>query len=69
MVQVDEEMRAQIEHRLAVGGAAGADHPSPRLAGQLHRERSDAAGSAVDEDRLPRREPSVNEKSLPCRKT
>ena len=69
MVQVQEEMRTQIEHGLTLGSAAGTDHQSPRLAGQLHSDRSDASGGAMDDDRLPRRESSVDEKSLPCRKT
>ena len=53
-VQVHEDFRAQTEHGLPVGGAAGTDHPSPRLARQLHRDRTDTAGSAVNQDGLSR---------------
>lgn len=64
-LEVQEGLGAQPESGVPVGGTTGGDHPGTRLAGELDRDRTDAAGSAVDHDRLPRREPSVVEQPLP----
>ena len=52
--------------RVPVGGPAGADHAGARLARELHRDRSDTARRAVDQDGLAGREAPVVEQALPC---
>ena len=66
VVEVDELLRAEVERRLPVGGASGADDVGAGLAGELRHHRSDSAGRTVHEDALPRLEAAVLEQSLPC---
>ncbi|NEA63980.1 hypothetical protein G3I56_15590 [Streptomyces sp. SID12488] len=49
-LQVEERVRAQVEHGVPVGGAALADHPGSGFAGGLDGDRADSVGRAVDQD-------------------
>ena len=69
MLEVDERVRAKVEHGSPVCSAAGADDPGARLPRQLHGKRADATRSAVNQDGLAGLEPAVGEQSLPCRET
>src|SRR4051812_26645536 len=65
VVEVDEFLRAEIEHRLTVGGASGADDVGAGLSCELRHHRPDGAGRAVYEDALPRLKAAMLEESLP----
>src|SRR5947207_8731670 len=65
VLEVDELVRAEVERRLTVGGASGADDVGAGLARELGYHRTDYAGRAVSEDALPRPETAVLEQSLP----
>ncbi len=54
VVEVDELVRAEVEHRLTVGGASGADDVGAELSCELRRDRTDRAGRAVHEYALSR---------------
>src|SRR5204863_3277047 len=64
-VEVDELLRAEVERRLTVGGASGADDVRTELTCELRHHRSDCAGRAVREDALPRLKTAVLEEALP----
>ena len=63
--EVDELLRAEVERRLTVGSASGADDVGAGLTGELRHHRSDSAGRAVHEDALPRLKAAVLEQPLP----
>ena len=65
ILEVDELPRAEVERRLTVGGASGADDVGAGLARELRHHRTDCAGRAVREDALPRLKAAVLEQSLP----
>ena len=65
-LQVQEGVHSQAEGGVAVRGPAGADHYGSDLAGELHGDRTDTAGGAVDQDGLACREASVVDQRLPC---
>ena len=65
VLEVDELLRAEVEHCLTVGGAAGADDVGAGLSCELRHHRPDGAGRAVHEDALPRLKAAVLEQSLP----
>jgi hypothetical protein len=65
VLEVDELLRAEVEHRLTVGGASGADDVGAGLSSELRRHRPDCAGRAVHEDALPRLKTAMLEQSLP----
>src|SRR5256885_7508589 len=65
VVQVDELLRAEVEHLLTVGGASGADDIRASLARELRHHRPNCACRAVREDALPRLKTAVLEQSLP----
>src|SRR5215470_1607667 len=74
-LDVDEIAGAEFEHAPARTGPAGSDDVGAGPAGQLHAHRSDPAAGAVDhhglaglkvavvEQRLPRREPGLRDRS------
>jgi hypothetical protein len=47
VVEVDELLRAEVERRLTVGGASGADDVGTALTSELRHHRPDCAGRAV----------------------
>jgi hypothetical protein len=51
-LRVHERVRTQPGCSLPVRGTTGADHAGAQLAGELHRDRPDAARGAVDQDGL-----------------
>src|SRR5690348_9528092 len=53
VVEIDELLRAEVEHLLAIGGAPGADDVGARFTRELRDHRSDGAGRAVRDDALP----------------
>src|SRR5215210_9511318 len=59
VVEVDELLRAEVERRLTVGGAAGADDVGAGLSCELRHQRPDCASHAVHEDALPRLKAAV----------
>src|SRR5205814_8353114 len=65
VLEVDELLSAEVERRLAVGSAPGADDVSAGLTCELRHHRPDCAGRAVREDDLPRLKVAVLEQSLP----
>src|SRR5215468_2522422 len=65
VLEVDELLRAEVEHRLTVGTASGADDVGAGLSCELRHHRPDGAGRAVYEDALPRPKATVLEQSLP----
>jgi hypothetical protein len=65
VLEVDELFRAEVEHRLTVRGASGADDVGAGLTCDLGYHRTDYAGRAVGEDALPRLKAAVLEQSLP----
>src|SRR5689334_12310340 len=65
VVEVDELLRAKVEHHLTVGGAPGADDVRTELNCELCHHRPDSAGRAVREDALARLKAAVLEQSLP----
>src|SRR5499427_5119666 len=65
VVEVDELLRAEVEHLLTVGSASGADDVSAELTCELRHHRPDRAGRAVREDALPRLKVAELEQSLP----
>src|SRR6185436_11209971 len=65
VLEVDELLRAEVEHRLTVGGASGTDDVGAGLSCELCHHRPDGAGRAVHEDALPRLKAAVLEQSLP----
>src|SRR6516164_8385904 len=65
LVEVDELLRAEVEHRLTVGAAPGADDVGAGLSCELRHHRPDCASRAVREDALPRLEAAMLEQSLP----
>src|ERR1700758_1819206 len=54
VVEVNELLRAEVEHFLTVGRASGADDVSAELTRELRHHRPDCACRAVREDALPR---------------
>ena len=67
VLEVDELLRAEVERRLTVGGASGADDVGAGLTCELGHHRADCAGRAVHQDALPCPEAAVLEQSLPRR--
>ena len=65
VLEVDELLRAEVEHALTVGGASGADDVGAGLPCELRHHRPDGAGRAVHEDALPRLKAAMLEQSLP----
>src|SRR3546814_12653930 len=65
MLKVDELLRTEVERRLTVGRASGADDVGAGLTCELRHHRTDCAGRAVHEDALPRLKAAVLEQSLP----
>ena len=59
VVEIDELLRAEVEYRLTVGGASGADDVGAGLSCELRHHRPDCAGHAVHEDALPRLKAAV----------
>ncbi|MHC2619754.1 hypothetical protein ACVIW2_001786 [Bradyrhizobium huanghuaihaiense] len=66
VVEIDELLRAEVERRLTVGGASGADDVGAGLSCELRHHRTDRAGRAVCEDALPRPKTAMLEQPLPC---
>ena len=64
-LHVDESIRPEPEHDVAIAGAAGADDPGAPLPSELHGDGADAAACAVDEHRLAGLEAPVLEQPLP----
>ena len=64
-LQVQEGVHAETECCVPVAGPAGADHPGACLARELHRDRTDTARGAVDQDGLAGSEAAVVEQALP----
>src|SRR6476660_9461868 len=67
VLEVDELLRAEVEHRLTVGTASGADDIGAGLSCELRHHRPDGAGRAVHEDALPRLKTAMLEQPLPRR--
>src|SRR5205807_1318744 len=65
VVEVYELRRAEVERRLTVGRASGADDVRTGLACELRHHRPNCAGCAVREEALPRLKAAVFEQSLP----
>src|SRR5207237_8085433 len=65
VLEVDELLRAEVERRLTVGSASGADDVGAGLTCELGYYRTDGAGRAVHEDALPRLKAAVLEQPLP----
>src|SRR5262249_20260172 len=65
VIEVDEFLCAEVESRLTVGSAPAADDVRAGLTCELGRHRTDYAGRAVHEDRLPRTKAAVLEQPLP----
>ena len=65
VLEVDELLRAEVERRLTVGSAPGADDVGAGLSCELGHHRTDYAGRAVHEDALARPKAAVLEQSLP----
>src|SRR5436853_3600507 len=65
VLQVDELLRAEVERRLTVGSASGADDVGAGLTCELGYHRTDCAGRAVHEDALPCLKAAVLEQPLP----
>src|SRR5262249_30030785 len=65
VVEVNELLRAEVEHLLTVGRASGADDVSAELTCELRHHRPDCACRAVREDALPRLKVAELEQSLP----
>src|SRR5207248_8730853 len=65
VVEVNELLRAEVEHFLTVGRASGADDVSAKLTCELRHHRPDCACRAVREDALPRLKVAELEQSLP----
>src|SRR5207253_9755100 len=59
VLEVDELLRAEVEHRLTVGTASGADDVSAELTCELRHYRPGCAGRTVHEDALPRLKAAV----------
>jgi hypothetical protein len=57
---------AETECSVPVAGPAGADHSGSCLARDLHRDRTNTARGALDQDGLAGSEAAVVEKALPC---
>src|SRR5262249_35065782 len=65
VLEVDELLRAEVEYRLTVGTASGADDVGAALSCELRHHRPDSAARAMHEDALPRLKATVLEQSLP----
>src|SRR6516162_4209646 len=65
VLKVGELLRAEVERRLTVGSASGADDVSAGLTCELSSHRTDCAGRAVHEHAPPRLKAAVLEQSLP----
>src|SRR5262249_23741212 len=65
VLEVDELLRAEVERRLPVGGASGADDVGAGLTCELRHDRADCTGRAVRENALPRLNAPVLEEPLP----
>src|SRR2546429_252422 len=63
VVEVDELLRAEVEHLLTVGSASGADDVRTELTRELRHHRPDCAGRAVHEQALPHLKAAVVEQS------
>jgi hypothetical protein len=62
----DMSIPAETECSVPVAGPAGADHSGSCLARDLHRDRTNTARGALDQDGLAGSEAAVVEKALPC---
>src|SRR6185437_4633577 len=67
LLEVDKLLRAEVERRLTVGGAPGADDIGARQSSQLRHHRSDSTCRAVRDDALASPKAAMLEQSLPCR--
>src|SRR3546814_5382505 len=65
ILKVDELLRTEVERRLTVGRASGADDVGAGLTCELRHHRTDCAGRAVHKDAPPRLKAAVLEQSLP----
>src|SRR5262249_44558533 len=65
VIEVDELLRAEVERRLTVGSAPGADDVGAGLTRELGCHRTDYAGRTVHQDALPRTKAAVLEQALP----
>ena len=65
VLEVDELLRAEVERRLTVGRASGADNIGAGLSCELRHHRTDCAGRTMHEDALSRLKAAVLEQSLP----
>src|SRR5262249_53063320 len=65
VVEIDELVGAEVECRLTIGGASGADHIGPDLTCELRDHRADCSGRAVREHTLPGPKTTVHQQSLP----
>jgi hypothetical protein len=65
--QVQEGMHSQSEGGFTVRCPSSANHDGSDFAGELHRDRTDTAGGAVDQDGLACREVGVVDERLPRR--
>src|SRR5579871_13313 len=66
LIEIDELLCAEVESRLTVASAPGADDVCAGLACELTRHRTDYAGLTVHEDALTRTKAAVLEQPLPC---
>src|SRR5260221_5648996 len=65
IVEVDKLLRAEVERRLTVGSASGADDVGAGLTCELRHHRPDYAGRAVHKHPLPCPKAAVLEQCLP----
>src|SRR5438477_6881488 len=68
VLEFDQLLRAEVEHRLTVATASAADDVAASLSCELRHRRPHSAGRAVYENALPRLKAAVQEQSLPRRK-
>ncbi len=66
-LQVQEDVHSQSEGGFAVRCPSSANHDGSDFAGELHRDRTDTARGAVDQDGLACREVGVVDERLPRR--
>ena len=62
-------MHSQAQGGFAVRCPPSANHDGSDFPGELHRDRTDTAGGAVDQDGLTCREVGVADERLPCRQS
>ena len=65
VLEVDELLRAKVEHRLTISSASGADDVRAGLSCELRHHRSDSAGRAVHDNGFTCLNAAVLEQSLP----